>query len=102
MMLESKGIIISNNQRPSFHLNLSYQSAEPWLTLIYRMIEDVEFFKAKLGKFEGANQLGDYLIQVIKDKAIMAPAAQPQASTESISQTNGSTELTTQVKGDEK
>jgi len=61
------------------------------------MINDVEFFKSKLGKFNGANELGDYLIQVIKNKSITVPP-QPQPSTDSQSQTKVSSTETTQAK----
>ena len=40
-----------------------------------RMVSDVEFFKARIDKLDGAGDLGDHLIEVVKAKRI-TPAPQ--------------------------
>jgi hypothetical protein len=58
------------------------------------MIADVEFFKSKLSKLNGATELGDQLIQVIRNKPISTPP-QPRESTDSQAQlTRPSTDTT--------
>jgi hypothetical protein len=59
------------------------------------MIFDVEFFKSKLAKFSGANELGDQLIQVIKNKSIDV-RPQPPPSRDSQSHTQPTPAGTTQ------
>lgn len=59
-----------------------------------RMLEDVEHFRAKLGKIQGASEVGDKLIELVKAKPI-APAPAEAEKTESTS------EKQTQDKGSE-
>lgn len=52
------------------------------------MLSDVEYFKSKMGKIDGADDLGDTLIQVVNAKTILpektSAAAEP-AQTEASS-----------------
>ncbi len=58
------------------------------------MLRDVEFFQSRLGKIDGFEDAGDYLVKIIKSNKILAPepvpeptptpsAAVPAASTDS-------------------
>ncbi|KAG7289068.1 hypothetical protein NEMBOFW57_005430 [Staphylotrichum longicolle] len=42
-----------------------------------RMLRDVEFFQSRLGKIDGFEDAGDYLLGVIKNKKIIAPDPAP-------------------------
>ncbi|KAK4237984.1 vacuolar protein sorting-associated protein 54 [Achaetomium macrosporum] len=44
-----------------------------------RMLRDVEFFQSRLGKIDGFDDAGKYLVNVIKSKQISAPAPPPPA-----------------------
>jgi vacuolar protein sorting-associated protein 54 len=43
------------------------------------MLSDVEFFKARIDKLDGAGDLGDHLIEVVKAKSII-PASQSNSA----------------------
>lgn len=59
-----------------------------------RMLEDVEHFRAKLGKIQGASEVGDKLLELVKAK----PIAQAPAEAE---KTEPTSEKQTQDKGSE-
>ncbi|EAQ86482.1 hypothetical protein CHGG_07735 [Chaetomium globosum CBS 148.51] len=42
-----------------------------------RMLRDVEFFQSRLGKLDGFEDAGDYLLKVIRGKQIIAPPPPP-------------------------
>ena len=48
------------------------------------MLRDVELFQARIGKLEGASELGDYLVTIVRGKPIAAEqkAAAPGAAAE--------------------
>lgn len=41
------------------------------------MLRDVDFFQSRLGKIDGFEDAGDYLLGVIKNKKIIAPEPAP-------------------------
>lgn len=41
------------------------------------MLGDVEYFQSRLGKIDGFDDAGDYLIKVIKSKEVTAPEPAP-------------------------
>jgi vacuolar protein sorting-associated protein 54 len=41
------------------------------------MLRDVEFFQSRLGKIDGFEDAGDYLLSAIKSKKIIAPEPAP-------------------------
>ena len=43
------------------------------------MIRDTEFFKSRISKIEGAADIGDHLVSIVKAKAV---AEQPKPATE--------------------
>ena len=43
------------------------------LTILSRMEADVEHFRAKLGKIDGAGNLGDKLLELVQAKPIIKP-----------------------------
>lgn len=49
------------------------------------MLEDIEYFRAKMGKIEGASEVGDKLLDLVKAKPIAAAAPEAEA-TESASE----------------
>jgi vacuolar protein sorting-associated protein 54 len=42
------------------------------------MLRDVEFFQSRLGKFDGFEDAGDHLMNIIKSKKITAPEPVPE------------------------
>lgn len=54
-----------------------------------RMLRDTEFFKSRISKIDGAGDIGDHLVDIVKVKAV---AEQPKAPQESPTTTNESTE----------
>ena len=47
------------------------------------MLRDAEFFKSRLGKLEGAAELGDYIVDIVKNKPVAdAPKAVDTPQTE--------------------
>jgi vacuolar protein sorting-associated protein 54 len=54
-----------------------------WQILISdRMLRDVEFFQSRLGKIDGFEDAGDYLVKVIKNKQVIAPPPLPAPAPE--------------------
>lgn len=53
------------------------------------MLRDTEFFKSRISKIDGAGDIGDHLVDIVKVKAV---AEQPKAPQESPTTTNESTE----------
>ena len=53
-----------------------------------RLLHDVEFFKSRIIKIDGAGDIGDYLTNIIKDKSIAqkedSPATVPNISKTSL------------------
>ncbi|RFU35253.1 hypothetical protein B7463_g1084, partial [Scytalidium lignicola] len=47
-----------------------------------RMLRDVEYFKTRIGNIGGAGDAGDYLISIVKGKAVPEPTAPAPSSTE--------------------
>ncbi|EEP79113.1 conserved hypothetical protein [Uncinocarpus reesii 1704] len=47
-----------------------------------RMLSDAQFFKSKVDKLDGAGDLGDHLVGVIKSKTIVSPPARTSSSSE--------------------
>jgi vacuolar protein sorting-associated protein 54 len=41
------------------------------------MLRDVEFFQSRLGKFDGFEDAGDHLLNIVKSKKITAPEPVP-------------------------
>ncbi|KAF6219028.1 hypothetical protein HO133_005572 [Letharia lupina] len=54
-----------------------------------RMLRDTEFFKSRISKIDGAGDIGDHLVDIVKVKAV---AEQPKAPQDSPTTTNESTE----------
>ena len=59
------------------------------LLIMERLLRDVEFFKSKLSSVDGAGDIGDYLLAIIKEKvpaakasskSVEPPAAEPETS----------------------
>ena len=47
------------------------------------MLRDAEFFKARLGSLEGANDTGDFIVKLVKDKHVpKAPVTPPIPTSE--------------------
>jgi vacuolar protein sorting-associated protein 54 len=46
------------------------------------MLRDVEFFQSRLGKIDGFEDAGDYLVKVIKNKQVIAPPPLPAPAPE--------------------
>lgn len=44
------------------------------------MLNDIEHFRAKLGKIAGAGDLGDKLLEIVEDKAVAAAEKDEQPS----------------------
>ncbi len=45
--------------------------------LTYRMLRDAEFFRSRLGKLDGASDIGDYVVSIVRSKTVAEqPAAQ--------------------------
>jgi len=57
-------------ERLEYHASVSGH----WLTL-NRLLRDVEFFKSKLSNVDGAGDIGDYLLAIIKEKVPTAQAS---------------------------
>jgi hypothetical protein len=54
---------------------------------------DAELFKTKLGSLHGADDIGDRLVRIVKDKKVVEPAPVPSPSqTPALPETNGSSE----------
>lgn len=53
------------------------------------MLRDTEFFKSRISKIDGAGDIGDHLVDIVKVKAV---AEQPKAPREPPITTNESTE----------
>lgn len=58
------------------------------------MLEDVEHFRAKLSKIQGASEMGDKLLEVVNAKPIAAGPAESE-------KTESTSEKQTQDKGSE-
>ena len=43
------------------------------LTVGHRMLRDVEFFRSRISKLEGAAGLGEYLVKVVEQKDVTDP-----------------------------
>jgi vacuolar protein sorting-associated protein 54 len=44
----------------------------------FRLVADAQFFKARIGKIEGAGDLGDDIVKVVEAKTVLnAPASVP-------------------------
>jgi vacuolar protein sorting-associated protein 54 len=56
---------------------LFYPKRYIMLTTTVRMLRDVDFFQSHLGKIDGFEDAGDYLVSVIKSKQISAPPPPP-------------------------
>ncbi|KAK3308597.1 Vps54-like protein-domain-containing protein [Chaetomium strumarium] len=56
-----------------------------------RMLRDVEFFQSRLGKIDGFEDAGEYLVSVIKSKQISAPPPPPASAPQPASSTTGIT-----------
>ena len=54
------------------------------------MLRDVELFKSRISKLDGAGDLGDYLVKLVSDKAVIHEEEPCARSTES-SEAAGST-----------
>jgi vacuolar protein sorting-associated protein 54 len=50
---------------------------------IIRMQADIEHFRSKLGKINGASEVGDKLLELVQAKTTAAPAPEPEAEPES-------------------
>ena len=62
------------------------------LTLLLRMLTDVEHFQAKLGKIAGAGDLGDKLFEIAQGKSVAASTtdeAKPEPPAEEQEQEKG-------------
>ena len=45
------------------------------------MLRDAEFFRSRLGKLDGAGDIGDYVVSIVNAKAVAAQAALPPNDT---------------------
>lgn len=45
--------------------------------MLARMLRDVEYFRSRLGKIDGFEDAGEYLVSIIRKKVVMAPAPPP-------------------------
>jgi vacuolar protein sorting-associated protein 54 len=61
------------------------------------MLRDAEYFKARIGGLDGAGDAGDYLVNLVKEKAVPRPQSDASLDTEP-APTNGS--ATNGEKGD--
>ena len=50
------------------------EESQHLLTILCRMLQDAEAFKARLGKLDGAEALGDHLIKIISEKDVQQEA----------------------------
>ena len=44
------------------------------------MLRDAEFFNSRIGKLDGAADVGDYLVRIVKDKAVAEKSGAPEAN----------------------
>ena len=49
----------------------------------FRMLRDAELFKSRLGKLDGAADIGDHILDVVRGKAVAEPAALADSKTAS-------------------
>lgn len=55
---------------PTTHVSMSLT-----LTCMFRMLNDIEHFRSKLGKIAGAGDVGDKLLELVEDKAVSTAAS---------------------------
>ena len=45
------------------------------LTYISRLLKDAEFFDSRVSKIEGADDLGSYVVNIVKNKSLTSATA---------------------------
>lgn len=55
-----------------------------------RLLRDAELFESRIGKIEGAGDLGTYIVNIVKEKAVVQP--RQSGTTEGSESTENSTE----------